>query len=116
MIERHACMPVNYDGGYRSEVYVGLESPGDAGSEIEMARIESDPGRQSMRVDADSVQLVMESIIRTTTADRLDIEKLESEEKNEHPSTRENDAFEGDDTESRRTHRSSLNSRVRTER
>ena len=69
-----------------------------------------------MRVDAKSVKLVMESIMRTTTADTLDIDKSEPEEILEHHSIREKDEFEGDDTESRRTHRSSLALRVRTDR
>ena len=93
-----------------------MKSLEDSNSGIEMARIDTDPNRQSMRVDANSVKLVMESIMRTTNADGLDLEKSESEEIHEHHSIRENDDFEGEDTESRRNHRSSLASRVRTER
>ena len=94
----------------------GSKSLGDINSGIEMASIDTEPIRQSTRVDASSVKHVMESIMRTTMADKLDLEKSESEEIHEHHSIRENDEFEGDDTESKRTRRNSLTSRVRTER
>ena len=73
-----------------------------------------DPGRQSMRVDVNSVKHVMEAIMRTATVEnKLDFDNASSDYKQQ---TNDLEIAKEDDAESQGTRHDSLTSRIRMER